>query len=236
MGLARDLDDFYGILGELSARLGGTRVLRDCDARTGWPKGGVYFFFEAGQRRGDGTTPRVVRVGTHGVSTGSKATLWSRLKQHRGTGTRGVVGAGNHRGSIFRLHVGHALIRAGRLSPLETWGKGSSAPAEVRVQEDAHERAVSAVLGAMELLVVKVEDTAGPASSRARIERNSLGLLASARDAGLEEPSTEWLGHHALDNSIPRCGLWNVRATERSYERDFLLSLAKLARETGGPT
>jgi len=48
---------------------------------------------------------RVVRVGTHGLKTGSTSTLWGRVHQHRDT----REGGGNHRGSVFRLHVGQAL-------------------------------------------------------------------------------------------------------------------------------
>lgn len=49
---------------------------------------------------------RIVRVGTHAVSTGSKATLWHRLRAHRGS----KDGRGNHRASIFRRHAGAAMI------------------------------------------------------------------------------------------------------------------------------
>jgi hypothetical protein len=49
----------------------------------------------------------IVRVGTHALETGSQTTLWKRLSQHRG---QARSGSGNHRGSIFRLIVGTALI------------------------------------------------------------------------------------------------------------------------------
>ena len=69
-----------------------------------WPKRGVYFFFKPGETRRDGT-PRVVRVGTHALKTGSGTSLWDRLSKHRGNLAGRSPGAGNHRGSIFRLHV-----------------------------------------------------------------------------------------------------------------------------------
>ena len=79
----RDLDRLYGLLAELRERLGGYKYLRDCNGRMSWPKRGVYFIFEDGELREDGHTPRVVRVGTHAVSAGSRTTLWNRLSQHR---------------------------------------------------------------------------------------------------------------------------------------------------------
>jgi hypothetical protein len=67
------------------------------------PKQGVYFFFDEREKTAfSKTIPRLVRIGTHGVSVGSTATLRSRLRTH--LGTRSALG--NHRGSVFRLHVG----------------------------------------------------------------------------------------------------------------------------------
>lgn len=101
-----DLDDLYLLLGELGERSGGPRRLTDPDLREGCPRRGVYFFFETRERREDGVTPRVVRVGTHALRTGSATTVWQRLSQHRGTLAGARLGGGKHRGSVFRLHVG----------------------------------------------------------------------------------------------------------------------------------
>ncbi len=86
-----DLDRFYSILRALQQQQGGPRRLADCDARSGWPKRGVYFFFEPGELRAapNQGEPRVVRVGTHAVSANSGTTLWDRLKQHKGRGKPG---------------------------------------------------------------------------------------------------------------------------------------------------
>src|SRR5579872_6511727 len=106
MGRIDDLNRFYTILDDLRQRVGGWRLLRDCSAHLGWPERGVYFFFEDGECREDGSTPRVTRVGTHAITSTSKTTLWSRLHTHRGQ----MDGGGNHRGSIFRKRVGEALL------------------------------------------------------------------------------------------------------------------------------
>src|SRR5215207_7564170 len=102
----RDLSRFYAVIGQLSGR-GHQRLLGSCNGHDDWPRRGVYFFTELGEfRSGPPNVLRIVRVGTHAVSAGSKSTLWGRLRAHRG----GREGRGNHRGSIFRLHVGHALL------------------------------------------------------------------------------------------------------------------------------
>lgn len=142
--LKRDLDRFYRLLHALEAAPAQGRRLGDCASGSCWPRRGVYFFREAGEhRRGSLKEPRIVRVGTHAVSTGSKSTLWARLRNHRGARN----GGGNHRGSIFRQHVGAALFRknGAEIEALPTWGVGSSAPKTIRLREADHERQVSAL-------------------------------------------------------------------------------------------
>src|SRR6202000_3400907 len=107
---------------------------------------------EPGEQRthsGDGL--RVVRIGTHGVSAGSKTTLWNRLSQHRGVG--GGAG-GNHRGSVFRLLIGAAIGARDEKLAVATWGKGQSAPKDVREAEEDLEREVSRHVGSMPFLWV----------------------------------------------------------------------------------
>lgn len=81
---SRDLEDLYGVLSELRFRLGGFRQLRDTSGRSGWPRRGVYFFFDKHEPRGSGNELRVVRVGTHALRPGSRTTLWGRLHNHKG--------------------------------------------------------------------------------------------------------------------------------------------------------
>ena len=104
-----DLKRFYQAIGALNAAVNGPRTLSECSARLSWPPRGVYFFMEEGETRSHtGKGPRIVRVGTHALKTGAKSTLWKRLSQHKG---QARSGGGNHRGSIFRLIVGTALIK-----------------------------------------------------------------------------------------------------------------------------
>src|SRR5271157_5412231 len=134
---------FYSLLDTLEKNIGGARMLATCSRRMEWPERGVYFFRESGEGRSDsGNGPRIVRVGTHALKTESSRELWGRLSNHKGTPS---TGAGDHRGSIFRLIVGAALIsRDGHDYP--TWGDGNTAKRDVKNGELALECEVSKVI------------------------------------------------------------------------------------------
>src|SRR5258706_12364718 len=167
---------FYRILDELDQMLGSPKNLSACSGRMDWPIRGVYFFREPTESRAEsGMGLRVVRVGTHALKEGSKTTLWHRLAQHRGQSTSG---GGNHRGSIFQLLVGTALMAKNDVS-CPTWGHGSSAPRGIRDSEQPLEKLVSEQILKMPLLWVAVEDSPGPAILRGYIERNSIALLSN---------------------------------------------------------
>ncbi len=180
---------FYRLLDLLEERCGGRRVLKECDGRAGWPRRGVYFFFEPGERRSaTGAGDRVVRVGTHALTGGSRSTLWGRLSQHRGTARSG---AGNHRGSIFRLLVGSAIkARAGTSGP-RSWGVASGAGeaarklgvdrATLRQSEAALERDVTRLIGAMPFLWLRVDDPPATAATSSATPSPCSATSARAR-------------------------------------------------------
>lgn len=217
------LGRFYAGLDELSHRLAGPRLLSECTGRTGWPTAGVYFFFEDGQERESGGH-RVVRVGTHALTATSGTSLWSRLRAHRGT----RHGGGNHRGSIFRLHVGTALLNRG-LHPeaAKTWGS-RSAPREVRDNEKGLEQAVSDHIGRMPFLWVRVDDRL----ARDRIERGAIALLSNYERTPIDPPSKQWLGRDADRDLVRSAGLWNVNHTTDAWNGDWLAEFESWIQRT----
>lgn len=234
MTKATELSHFYEILERLAAKNRGPRVLSECHGRMPWPRRGVYYFFEPGEERSSsGVGPRVVRVGTHAVSRGSRATLWKRLALHRGTSS----GSGNHRGSIFRLLVGEALLRRDNRE-LPSWGLGSTrgdaarrletTPDALKQLEAELERTVSEVITAMPLLWLEIDDEPGPDSMRAFIERNSIALLAGAANDKLDAASSAWLGRFSKRQTVRDCGLWNQDHVRASYDAAFLEKLSEL--------
>lgn len=231
-----DLDRFYTILSQLEALGHQGGRLDGYSGRSPFPVRGVYFFREPGEYRlAKPNSLRIVRVGTHAVSANSKSTLWGRLKTH--LGTRG--GGGNHRGSIFRLHVGAALLARDRVA-VPTWGVGSSAPPDLHANvpaqaaEAANERKVSEHIGAMTVLWVDVPDEPGPLSKRALIERNTIALLSN-RFSPIDPAGVGWLGHHSPRDEIRRSYLWNLNHVGQTHDPRFLDDLEAAVEWTGKP-
>lgn len=232
MSRLSDLRQFYCLLERLTKTAGVGTV---AEMARQAPDRGVYFFFEPGEeRRESGSGPRMVRVGTHAVSAGSRSTLRQRLTQHQGTGS----GRGNHRGSIFRLLAGQAILVRDPQITCASWGiKGdagkaalelSSDRAALKAAEDPIEQRVSSYIGSMTVALLSVPDEAGPGSLRATIERNSIALLSNHGRTALDAPSSDWLGRHSNRPLVQSSGLWNQRHVDEQYEPRFLKQLEEL--------
>jgi hypothetical protein len=227
-----DLTRFYSLLGHLERRIGGRRLLTSSDGRSGWPQRGVYFFMEHSECRTDsGVGLRVVRVGTHALTSSSRTTLWKRLSQHKG---QKASGGGNHRGSIFRLLVGSTLLKTpGTACP--TWGIKNSAPHDVRILEQPFEQEVSRIIGAMPFLWLGIDDSPGAGSMRGYIERNAIALLSNVGKPPLDAPSDNWRGT-ACDRGkglVRDSGLWNQNHVDGVYDPAFLDVLEQFVNESG---
>ena len=214
-----DIIHFYTILDNLVKQQNRKSILSQSSGRDPWPQRGVYFFFETDQYRKDsGSGQRVTRIGTHALKTGSKTTLWNRLSQHKG-----VVksGGGNHRGSIFRLLVGTAIISRENLS-YPTWGQGSSASKEIREGELLLEQLVSLTIGKMPFLYLAIADSANPYSLRGYIERNSIALLSNYEKHSIDPASSDWLGRKCNREKVVCSGLWNQNHVDEEYDPKFI--------------
>ncbi|WP_428332893.1 DUF6884 domain-containing protein [Novosphingobium sp.] len=206
------------------------RRFAEASGRMNWPGRGVYLVLDSsapGPRTG---MPRIARVGTHAVSAGSQTSLWDRLSTHRGN----LSGGGSHRSSIFRLHVGRALMRAvpSDLWP-SSWAEGQSASTEIRLGEAELESQVSFVIGAMRVLWLDIDDEPGAASERAYIERNLIGSLSRA---GLLWGGQRhgWLGRHAAQWRIATSGLWNLNHVFSKPDDEFVERFAEAVAHTMG--
>ena len=150
-----------------------------------------------------------------------------------------VAGGGNHRGSIFRLHVGTALLACDEsiLPKPQSWGKGASAKRAVRESEKHVERAISEYIGSMPFLYVVADDESGKQSIRKTIEQNSITLLSLVGVAGslADPPSAGWLGHFCRHEAVQRSGLWNVQHVEDDYNSGFLDVLENCTARTQRP-
>src|SRR5688572_806167 len=108
-----EIDHFYDLLARriavISSRFG-ARLPTALDLplqKSAWLTKGVYFIFEEGEHRVVNEKPRVVRVGSH---TGPASTIESRIVGEH------AVDWGR---SVFRRHIGTALIRRGTLNGMK---------------------------------------------------------------------------------------------------------------------
>jgi len=228
----KHLDQLYGMLDRVIDFNGGTIMTLDQYLSERYSfKRGIYFFYDPNESR---TTllnqPRIVRVGTHAVSKGSKSTIRNRLKQHRGT----FNGLGNHRGSIFRGHVGRAILNQNPNERIvSTWMKEQSASKQIRDAEAELERQVSEYIRRLYVVGVEVDDDPGRTSDRAYIERNAIGLLSKAAKH-FDAPTNKWLGQFTEHAVIRDSGLWNVEHIGFSYDERFLTILETYVNSTVG--
>lgn len=230
----KDLNRFYDLLYDLRERVGEHRYLANATGRMDWPDRGVYFFFARETTRTGNDQPRITRIGTHAVSTNSGTTLWNRLRGHRGTFRGGHADGGNHRGSVFRLRIGEALInRDGLADKYPYWGTGSSEPKSgVRDDEYDMEKRVSFHIREMPLLWVEIDDEPGSNSDRAYIEQNAIALLSNYRREAIDPRDPAWLGRHSASAEIRQSGLWNVDHVGEDYDPAFLDVFAEYVDET----
>lgn len=228
MILESAFDAFSELINASAAARDGGATLAKVTADRTTPERGVYFFLDPDEPGWRGY-PRVVRVGTHALKSGSSSTLRTRLGQHRGTQGRR---SGNHRGSIFRLLVGQALIAAGEVPPCSSWGLGNTrshaavklgeAEAAIKAEEEPIEMRVSAYLARLRVVCVAVSDPPGPDSVRGIIERGSIALLSEAARHGLVTGTAAWLGRWSDRPAIKASSLWNQNHVGEAWSSSFL--------------
>jgi hypothetical protein len=232
----QDVRHFYKLLEQLEAKCGSKRLLSDCHGQMNWPLRGVYFFFEPGEARNNsGDGPRVVRVGTHAIDKpDNQQKLWDRLRTHRGPLSGKYANGGNHRASVFRKHIGYAIIARDQYTETEVkWGQGNSAPEFIRKKEHLIELAVSQLIRMMPFLWLPINDAPSPGSLRNYIERNAIAMLSnySQYESRIDEPSENWLGNWAKSDYVRYSGMWNVDHVDDNYDTDFLNVFAEIIYE-----
>lgn len=228
MSRLEDIQKFYNLMQILEEKLRnqkdrGERILSQCEGNMGWPERGICFFFEPGEERttsGDG--PRVVRVDTHAISSGSKTALWTQLSHHKGN-TR--TGGGNHRDSDFRKIVGSSLIRKYKTLSSNTWGKGTSVSKKVSKQERLIEQEVTNIIGQMPFLWLEVNDEPSENSHRAILQQNIIALLSNWDKEPIDPTSENWLGTYCPTENVKSSGLWNTEHVDTEYDPVFLAIL-----------
>jgi hypothetical protein len=161
------------------------------------PSDGVYFYYEQGEsiRCAHETFERIVRVGSHRKMGG----LPRRLIDHYWA---------NKDGSVFRKHIGSALIRRNGKPEdcLRSWiAKGQ--PYDLTLENEV-DSSLRTRFKFRTLLVPQ-------GSERDSLERN---LIAFLSEADVSAPSETWLGRFSPYPEIRKSGLWNVHHVEEAPE------------------
>lgn len=173
------------------------------------PKNGVYVFYETGESfvLGDMARPRIVRVGTH--------TRPDRLRDRTRTHFNG-----NKNSSVFRKHLGAAIIRRQGASPrvLKNWmkeGLQGSKGIETIVTSELKSR--------FSYRCIEVRSI----QERLDLERNIIASISEGVDC---QPSSAWLGLFSPSPTISSSGLWNERHVlgHCPDKHRFIITLAKL--------
>jgi len=174
------------------------------------PKNGIYFFYEKGEFSLETGKERIVRVGTHKSHNGFRKRIYSHFM-------------GNKNGSVFRKHLGSALMRregqnGGRL---KQW-LGQDTPTFKDV-----ENKVSAHLGEnFSFRCIAVDNV----QERLDLEERLIATLAYCPSC---KPSKAWLGQFAANPKIRLCGLWNDQHvnSDNIVTDQHLSRLAQLVKE-----
>ena len=157
------------------------------------PRNGIYFFYEQGEfcRKFNVIRPRIVRVGTHRKQDRFR----SRIRQHL---------RGNKNGSVFRKHLGGALLRRGNPSDsrLDKWLTNGT-PTLKEVEE----------LVTYELAAHFTFKCFMVADKRERLDLEER-LIATLAKCPACESSKKWLGLYAASEEIRQFSLWNVQHTD----------------------
>ena len=231
-----DLNRLYYLFEDLNERVGGMQRLDDCTGYMDWPERGVYFFFASDETRDSTDQLRLTRVGTHAVSSGSGASLWNRLRTHRGAQRGTYEGGGNHRGSVFRKRVGEAMIeRYGLHEEYPHWGEGNSAGRDRRLDELELERRVSDNIRDLPFLWIRVDDEPSSESDRKYIERNAIALASNYQKEPIDQRCEDWLGNDSPPDEISESGLWCIDHVDEQYDPAFLDRLSEAVEETSSP-
>lgn len=178
------------------------------------PSSGIYFFYEYGEHSLHTGKLRVVRVGTHGAGR----TLKQRLRDHY---------QGNREGSVFRKHLGTALLKRACASDVQIREWRRKRKDNTRwTQFTKVENEVDNIIRSTFFFRVMPMDRV---QERKRFEEK---LIATSAACPVCQASSTWLGRFAWSEKVRHSGLWNshfIDSPARLTAND-LLRLKQLAQ------
>lgn len=179
------------------------------------PKNGIYFFYEDGEYWGHGgVKPRIVRIGTH-----KDGNFRSRIKEHYLLDESKMNFDSNKAAprerSIFRKHIGRALLNKRRDDYLKIWEIDFTSRKnrnefgrlrDIRKEKEVESEITKVLRGNFSFRFIIVDNQLSRMGSGG-LERPLIGTVAHCR---LCRPTGNWLGGHSPKKQIEQSGLWLV--------------------------
>jgi hypothetical protein len=171
----------------------------------GLPEKGIYVLYEKNEIGHGGD--RIVRIGTHGTNKENNEFI-SRLKQH-------FIKENKNR-SIFRKHIGRAMLNKANDDYLEKWNLDTTSKADKikntplidKDREEEIERQVSTYIQSNFYFVILEVNTS---KERDYFESRLIGTVSNCK---ICKASNKWLGNYSprtnSGKKIIGSGLWNV--------------------------
>jgi hypothetical protein len=191
------------------------------------PNDGIYFFYEQGECSGHiSAKPRIVRVGTH-----RNGNFRSRIAEHFLLDERKMAFTEDqsrpHDRSIFRCHIGRALLNKAHDPYLSVWSmnftKRETRDTKRHLRDISKEVAIEEVTGILRqkfsFRFIEIADQMQRMGKQG-LEGALIGTLASCPQC---TPSDSWLGRGSPTVQIRESGLWLVQ-----HLRDDPLSSAQM--------
>jgi len=180
------------------------------------PMNGIYFFYEEGELCDHtGLKPRIVRVGTH-----RDGNFRTRISEHFLPDERKMKFTADqpapHDRSIFRKHVGRALLNKAGDPYLSVWElefttrKARDAARHLRnVQKEVEiEREVTQILRQTFCFrFIEIPEQA----NRMGAQGLESAIIATVARCQVCAGSPKWLGIYAPNSKIRESGLWNIQ-------------------------
>lgn len=163
------------------------------------PLNGIYILFEKGEKAHGGD--RIVRIGTHRGND----RLHKRLNEH--------LYIPNKDRSIFRKHIGRALLAARKDNFWEQWEIGLTKKADREKYGNMIDREKLAktenevtqyITESFSFSLIKIDEK----QERLLWESAILATISSCNDC---KPSNNWLGLQHPNSVIRNSGLWNIQ-------------------------
>ena len=179
------------------------------------PKNGIYFFYEKGETWGHGGNRlRIIRIGTH-----REGNFQSRMAEHfllnAAKMNFDVTKSPPHDRSVFRKHIGRALLNRSRSPYLAVWDidfmKKENLKLYAHLRDIDEERRTEAEVTRLmrEDFSFRFVVLEGQAARMGRegLEARLIGTVAQCSSC---RPSPSWLGRHSPVKEVEQSGLWLV--------------------------